>query len=99
MFSTACVTIRESVYGVRCSTEVKPKGTHFSTGSGFAIAPGMVITAGHLAHIENDAKKPAHKNFDVIRSPDIGQQMEHAVLIAEDPKNDIALQLCRNHPF
>jgi len=91
MFRSSCAINRESVYGVRCSTEVKPKGTSFSTGSGFTIAPGMVITAGHLVHMVNNANGPVHKAFDVIRSPDIGQQLERARLIAEDPMNDIAL--------
>ena len=76
---------------MRGYTQLRHKLVSNSTGSGFTIAPGMLITAAHLIHVENDFERPAHSNFEVIRSPDIGMTLETTTLVAEDPVNDIAL--------
>lgn len=91
MFRSACEKNRGSIYGVRAYTQLKRNLVSNSTGSGFTIAPGMLITAAHLIHVENDFGRPAHEHFEVIRSPDIGSTLETTTLVAEDPVSDIAL--------
>jgi hypothetical protein len=44
-----------------------------------------------MTHFNNDPSKPVHTKFEVIRAPDVGQQMETAELIAQDPIRDVAL--------
>lgn len=60
------------------------------------IAPGILVTAAHLAHVNNDRQQPVHTKFEVIRAPDVGQQMENAAFIAEDQARDIALLQVHN---
>jgi Trypsin-like peptidase domain len=55
------------------------------------IAPGVLITAAHLLHVESDVTRAVHTLFEVIGAPEIGQKMEPATLIAEDSQRDIAL--------
>ncbi|MEI7857599.1 MAG: serine protease [Methanomicrobiales archaeon] len=90
MFNDACQKNRDAIYGIRSYTQISKTQQAGGLGSGFAIAPGIIATVGHLAHIDNDPSR-IHTNFEVIRSPDIGQQMEVARLIAIDPNHDIAL--------
>jgi hypothetical protein len=40
--------------------------------------------------LKNDKTKPLHAKIEVIRSPDIGQKMQHAKFIAEDVIRDLA---------
>ncbi|MBI2506547.1 MAG: trypsin-like peptidase domain-containing protein, partial [Candidatus Colwellbacteria bacterium] len=40
---------------------------------------------------EANLSKLVHQNFECIRAPEIGQQMERASFVAEDPVHDIAL--------
>jgi len=91
MFSKACSQVRESIYGVVGSSQVSEKEVNFTNGTGFMIAPGVLSTAAHFVHVENDTSKPAHTKFQVIRAPDIGQKLETAQLIAEETAKDIAL--------
>jgi hypothetical protein len=51
----------------------------------------MLITAAHIVHVDSEPSKQIHNSFEVIRAPDVGQSMETAVFIAEDPIVDIAL--------
>jgi hypothetical protein len=60
-------------------------------GTGFAIAPGVLATAAHVCYVDGNPKKPTHQVFEAIRSPDVGQKMESATLIAIDAERDIAL--------
>jgi hypothetical protein len=91
MFSKACSQIRESVYGVLGSSKVGVKSINFTNATAFMIAPGVLCTAAHFVHVENNPSKSIHTKFEVIRAPDIGQAMETAKLIAEEPTKDIAL--------
>ena len=90
MFSNACVRVRESVYGIMCSSTIGNQLV-YSTGTAFMIAPSYIITAAHVVHVESDINKPSHTKFELIRAPDIGQKMEKAQLIAEDTDRDVAL--------
>ncbi len=91
MFAGACKNNRGSIYGVKGFSHISKTQQNYSTGSGFTVAPGILVTCAHLVHVENNVQKPIHSNFEVIRSPDIGQKMEAATFIVEDPKRDIAL--------
>lgn len=90
MFQKACSTMVNKVYGIKFSTIIGAQ-MHSSLGTGFMIAPGVIATAAHAVHTENNPANPRHTSFEVIRAPDIGQQMEIAQLIAEDTIRDIAL--------
>jgi len=91
MFQQACQTIREAVYGVKCSTLIGKNRANVSTSTGFMISPGVVATVSHGVHVENNFGKAVHQNFEVICARDIGQQTEPAQFIAEDTDKDIAL--------
>jgi hypothetical protein len=91
MFKESCEKNREAIYGVRGFSQISKKEINNTLGSGFTIAPGILATVAHLVHVESNPQKPIHSNFEVIRSPDIGQNMESASFIAEDPIRDIAL--------
>lgn len=95
MFKDSCKKNREAIYGIRSFSQISKTQQATGLGSGFAIAPGILATVGHLVHIDNDLKR-IHTNYEVIRSPDIGQTMETATLIAEDPNHDIALLKINN---
>jgi len=91
VFAAACSQVRESVYGLTAISSVGPNQVNYCTGTAFMIAPGVLATAGHAVHIDNDPSKPVHSIFEVIRSPDIGMPPEPATLIGVDAVRDIAL--------
>jgi S1-C subfamily serine protease len=95
MFKQSCSQIRNALYGVIGSSKVGNQ-INCSNGTAFMIAPGVLATAAHLAHVESNPSKPAHTLFETIRAPDIGQSMEKAQLIAEDPIRDIAILRINN---
>ncbi|MBI4501653.1 MAG: trypsin-like peptidase domain-containing protein [Gemmatimonadetes bacterium] len=91
MFAHVCATIRDSVYGLAAGSQVSPGQINWSLGTGFMVAPGIVATVAHLAHVGNDPTMPLHQFFNAIRAPDIGCSLEVASLLAEDPVRDVAL--------
>lgn len=95
MFQQVTQTIREAVYGIKCSTPIENNRAACSMGTGFMIAEGVIVTAAHVIHFPEMGAQ--HQKFEVIRAPDIGQIMEIASLIAEDTAQDIAL-LRIEHP-
>jgi len=95
-FSKACLEIRESLYGFKAVSQIRSNQYNISTGSAFMIAPGIVTTAAHLLHVENNPARPRHGSFLVIRAPDVGQEMEQCVFINEDTERDVALLRINN---
>ncbi|MDO8452215.1 MAG: serine protease [bacterium] len=95
MFAKVSKEIRESTYGFLAGSVISQNGpqamVNASNGTAFMVAPGYLITAAHSVHQEANPQKPVHQGFEFIRTPDIGQQMEKAVFVAEDPVHDIAL--------
>src|SRR5262245_15444529 len=91
MFANACTHVRECVYGLIGFSQVGPAQLNAGNATGFMVAPGFLATAAHFVHVDNDRAKPVHSVFEAIRAPDIGQQMERATLVAEDPTRDIAI--------
>lgn len=95
MFSKASKEIRESTYGFLAGSVISQNGPHASVnasnGTAFMVALGYLITAAHSVHQENNPTKPVHQGFECIRAPEIGQQMEKAIFVAEDSVHDIAL--------
>jgi S1-C subfamily serine protease len=89
-FQQACQTIREAVYGLKCTTPIGNNLANSTTGTGFMIASGVLATAAHVIHFESNLNGAVHQSFQAIRAPDIGQIMERAQLIAEDTARDIA---------
>lgn len=95
-FPKACHKIRNSLYGFKASSPIGSGQTNISTGTAFMIAPGILLTTAHSVHFRNDRTQPRHVNFRAIRAPDVGQQMERCVFIAEDAQRDIALVRIEN---
>lgn len=91
MFKKSCSQIRNAIYGVIGTSQLSGGQINCTNGTAFMIAPGVLVTAAHLSHVEANPAKPIHTLFEVIRAPDIGQVMERAQLIVEDPIRDIAL--------
>lgn len=95
MFSKASKKIRESTYGFLAGSVISRTGpqatVNTSNGTAFMVAPGYLITAAHSVHQETNPQKPVHQGFELIRTVDIGQQMEKAVFVVEDIVHDIAL--------
>ncbi len=96
MFANACKSIHETLYGFVGTSVVGPNLVNASNGTAFMIAPGVLVTAAHMLHVENDSTKPVHTLLEVIRSLDIGQKMENAELIAADTARDVALLRIHN---
>lgn len=101
MFSKASEKIRKSTYGFLAGSVISKIGSQISVnasnGTAFMVAPGYLVTAAHSIHQNNDPKKPVHQGYELICAPDIGQQMEKAVFVAEDTSHDIALLKIENH--
>jgi len=55
------------------------------------IAPGVIATVAHLVRVGMGPEGEVHDQFEVIRSPDVGESMEDALLLAESPERDLAL--------
>ncbi len=91
MFTETVRRVREAVYGVVGTSQVGPNQLNFTHGTAFSIAPGFLVTAGHLVHVGCDVTKPCHSLFEVIRAPEVGQAVERANLLAEDVAKDVAL--------
>ena len=91
MFVQACSQIHECIYGLLGHSQIGSNQVNVTNGTGFMIAPGILVTAGHFCHVDNDPSKQVHARFEVIRSPEIGQSMEIATFIATDATRDIAL--------
>lgn len=90
-FPQACSQIRHAVYGLKAVSQVGQQQVNICTGTAFMIHPGVLATAAHCVHIENNHTRPRHTTFQVIRAPDVGQQMENCTFVAEDTDRDIAL--------
>ncbi len=91
MFAEVCAAVRNSVYGIVGTWQPDGSPVSFTNGTGFMIAPGILVTVAHLVHRDADVANPTLQLFEVIRAPDIGQRLETAVLIAEDIARDMAL--------
>jgi hypothetical protein len=95
VFQQACSQIRNSIYGVMCCSQLRNR-MNCTNGTAFMIAPGVLVTAAHVIHVEHNPRKPVHRSFLVIQAPEVGQQFEQAQLITEDTIRDIALLQIEN---
>ncbi len=91
MFVAATKNIQQSVYGIWARSKINSSSSDHSTGTGFMIYPGIIVTCSHVIHQKGDIKNPVHKEFMVVRAPDIGIKAEKVTLLAENPNRDIAL--------
>jgi len=91
MFVDACNHIRQTIYGIAGLSQLGHHQVNASSGTGFMIALGILATAAHLCHVNNEPANARHQLFEAIRSPDIGQSMETATFVAEDTQRDVAL--------
>jgi len=90
MFREACGQNSGGIYGTLSSTQLGNSRT-WCNGTGFMIAPGILATAAHCIHVENNSDNPVHQRFNVISASDIGKPLESAYLIGEDCIRDVAL--------
>jgi S1-C subfamily serine protease len=88
MFSGATAQIRESLYGIWARTR-DGDTMHHSTGTGFMVAPGYIVTNAHV--LRRRGFDALHSELLTIRSPDVGMNCEVASLVAEDRDRDIAI--------
>lgn len=91
MFESACLKVRESLYGILCQTDVGGRPVHFGSGTGFLIAPQLCLTAAHVLHHDGQKNAPIHSRIQVIRAPEVGQPMRMARLLGIDDALDLAL--------
>ncbi len=91
MFSRSCMANREAIYAVLAPASARENVITPAAGTGFAAAPGLLVTTARAVRGETDAGGPPRAEVAVIRAPDIGKKAETAVLLAVDPRNDIAL--------
>ena len=91
MFESACMKVRESLYGILCQTDVGGRPVHFGSGTGFLIAPQLCLTAAHVLHHDGQKNAPIHSRIQVIRAPEVGQPMRMARLLGIDDALDLAL--------
>ena len=96
MFSQACSMLTSRVYGIRCDTQIATNQVNWTTGTGFMIYPGIIVTAAHVIHQHSNVANARHAMFRVIRTPDIGQKLEVAQFVAEDTVRDLALLRLEN---
>ncbi|HIH89570.1 TPA: trypsin-like peptidase domain-containing protein [Candidatus Bathyarchaeota archaeon] len=88
MFSEATAQIRESLYGIWARTR-DGDTMHHSTGTGFMISPGYIVTNAHV--LRRRGFDALHSELLAIRSPDVGMNCEATSLLAEDRDRDIAI--------
>lgn len=91
MFESACLKVRESLYGILCQTDVGGRPVHFGSGTGFLIAPQLCLTAAHVLHHDGQKNAPIHSRIQVIRAPEVGRPMRMARLLGIDDALDLAL--------
>jgi len=98
MFAKACTTVRQSLYAIMGVSQLNPTTVNASTGTAFMIAPGYLVTAAHLVHVQGNPAQARHQRLEVIRAPDIGSAMVDASFVAEDVERDIALLQLNDTP-
>ncbi len=94
MFKYACSKIRDSIYALVASSPNAPgkydEENLISLGTAIMVAPGILLTASHLIHIQSSRANPIHQSFEVVR-PDATRKVENAVFLTEDSDRDMAL--------
>ncbi len=96
MFSKVCSLIRNGIY---VFFGISPGKNRISPGTAFMIRPGIIVTAGHLVFLKNDASQPMHEAFNVLRASDVSRivpylakvEMEKVHLLEVDPERDLAI--------
>ena len=98
MFISAFQNVQSSAYGILGQSSVSVAGQPgpgftFDYGTGFAIAPGIILTAAHVIHSQGMFANKIHSNLLVMHATDIaaGRPPLNATLLAESNDNDIAL--------
>jgi len=91
MFTKICLENREAIYGLLSRRNTAPDQVSSSTGSAFAVAPGILVTAAHCVFDQSDPAHPPFSDFLVIRAPDVGRPHEVASLVAFDEGTDLAI--------
>ena len=94
MFKYACSKIRDNIYALVGSSPNEPgkydEENLLSLGTAFMVAPGILLTASHLVHIQSSRSNPIHQSFEVVR-PDAVRRVENATFLVEDEERDMAL--------
>lgn len=97
MFRGACDKNRKAIYAIHAFAQVAKNQQTNNNGTGFMVSPGIIATASHVIHRDNDVNNPLLSTFNVIKSVDIGNRpFETSTLVAEDQSRDIALLKIEN---
>ena len=64
MFVNACNRVREAIYGLNGISQVGPNKVNATNATGFMIAAGILATAAHFCHVDNESTKPLHQLFE-----------------------------------
>jgi hypothetical protein len=88
MFERATAQVRESLYGIWARTR-EGETMHHSTGTGFMISPGFIVTNSHV--LRRRGEERVHDELLVIRAPDVGMNCEITEVVADDRARDIAI--------
>lgn len=98
MFRKACKQNSGGVYGTLSFSQSGIETT-WCNGTGFMIAPGIIVMAAHCLHLENNNDNLRHNKFQVICTSDVNYKLEKASLIEEDKIRDVALLKIDNPRF
>ncbi len=108
MYRNAYQIMQSKTYAILGQTAVQTRVNNqppvnnvtFGYGSGFAIAPGIIVTAKHVLHPNGDVNQPAFQKVLVLRATDIAAGIPPvlATVIGENPTSDIALLRLANPP-
>lgn len=98
MFTSSFNSNHGRSYGIlsRSSTAPDAQGQVIIShgyGSGFAIAPGIIVTAAHVLYPEGRYSNTRFQTIEVMRAPDIGNGGVplSAAILAESHQHDIAI--------
>ncbi|HEY3419133.1 MAG TPA: serine protease [Methanomassiliicoccales archaeon] len=91
MFRNAYKETRDSVYGICVPIKGENDLYTHAFGSGFTIAPGILVTAAHVIHHDTEMKDSEKPVLLTIRLPDMEKPFEKVSFIAQDLDHDIAL--------
>lgn len=91
MFERAAAEVTASVYGVIGHSNLGNERLTASTGTAFLVAPGLLATAAHVLHRQNDRSAPLHDTLVAFRAPELGKRLSPLRVVAVSDAYDLAL--------
>jgi hypothetical protein len=91
MFEKALAENREAIYAILASSPLPAGAATPSGGTGFMIAPGLLVTAARCIPGGSEPGSLPCPELSVVRAPDIGRGTERASLVSLDRGKGLAL--------